>query len=262
MNDALNQGLTTISDWGRGNRVEFNARKTQCCMLSHRDVEPTLSSVHMGGINIEGSDTLDVLGMKIHCKVRWSEHVFQVSKEAFKCLGFLNRCRNYFTPFDLLTIYTTYIRPKMEYNSHIWAGAPKSILELLDRVQRRALALINDNSVSNSIDSLEHRRNVGCVTLLYQYYNGISAAEISELIPRARVFVRNTRLSSRSHPFVVDCPVDRTTHYRENSFISRTSRMWNNLPAEVFPDSYNVQKFKLNVHIHYSLFPPSHNLFS
>ena len=58
MNDTLNQDLLTISEWGKANRVEFNARKTQCCFLTHRAVGSSLSSVNMGGIDIEESDTL------------------------------------------------------------------------------------------------------------------------------------------------------------------------------------------------------------
>ncbi|XP_065368895.1 uncharacterized protein LOC135961328 [Calliphora vicina] len=127
----------------------------------------------------------------------------------------------------------------MEYNSHVWFGASKSILELLDRVQERAKVLIGDNTVSNSIDYLEHRRNVGCVSLFYRYYN-----EITELVPDTRSFSRNTHLSAGAHPFVVDWSVNRTTHYRENSFFSRTVRMWNKLPVEVFPVPFNVGKFK------------------
>ena len=53
----------------------------------------------------------------------------------------------------------------MEYNSHVWAGASKSILKLLDHIQKRANVLINGNKVSNSINSLEHLRNVACVSL-------------------------------------------------------------------------------------------------
>ena len=150
----------------------------------------------------------------------------------------------------------------MEYNSHVWAGAPKSILGLLDRVQERAKKLIGDSRVSNSIDSLEHRRSVGCVTLFYRYFNGFCSDEIRDLVPETRTFSRNTRASSRAHPFVVDWPVNRTTHYRENSFFSRTVRLWNKLPADAFPATYNVGEFKTNVHKHYSLFPPPHNLFS
>ena len=145
MNDSLNHDLQVINEWGKANRVEFNARKTQCCMISHKHTEDlTLPSISIGGVDIDETEALDILGMKIQCDVRWNKHIFNVSKEAFKCLGFLRRCKKYFTPSDLLNIYTTYIRPKMEYNSHIWAGAPKSILELLHRMQRRSSSLIND----------------------------------------------------------------------------------------------------------------------
>lgn len=264
MNDALTSDLITISEWGRANRVDFNARKTQCCFLTHRRDAGAgvLSSVSMGNVNIEEADALDVLGMRISCDARWNDHIFRVSKEAFKCLGFLKRCRKYFTPSDLLTIYRTFIRPRMEYNSHVWAGASKSILKLLDRVQERVKVLINDSRVSNSIDSLEHRRNVACVSLFYRYYNGRCSREIRGLVPDNHIFLRGTRTSRRAHPFVVDCPVNRTMHYRENSFFARTARLWNDLPAEVFPVSYDIGKFKSNVHKHYSLFPPSYNLFS
>ena len=70
----------------------------------------------------------------------------------------------------------------MEYNSHVWAGASRSVLKLLDRVQERAKVLINDNRVSNCIDSLEHRRNVACVSLFYRYYNGRCSQEIRSLV--------------------------------------------------------------------------------
>ena len=210
---------------------------------------------------IEQSDALDVLGMKIQCDVRWTKHVFNVSKEAFKCLGFLKRCKKYFTPSDLLSIYTTYIRPKMEYNSHIWAGAPKSSLELLDRVQRRAMVMIGDSSVSNPVVSLEHRRNVGCVSLFYRYFHGVCSSDIRGLIPDVRMFVRDTRLSRSSHPFVVEWPAGRTTHYRMNSFFARTIPMWNRLPADIFPANCDMQKFKANVNKHYSISPSSNSLF-
>ena len=111
-------------------------------------------------MEIAKSKTLDVLATSIRSDLRWDDHIFNVSKEAAKCLGFLKRCKKYFTPFDLRTIYITYIRPKMEYNSHLWAGASKSALDFEDRIQSGALKLIGDDSVASSISFLAHRRNV------------------------------------------------------------------------------------------------------
>ena len=142
-----------------------------------------------------GSCTLDDLGTSIQFYLRWDDHVFNVSREADNSLGFLKRCKKYFTPSDLHTIYGTDIRPKREYNSHLWAGASKNALDSVDRTQNRALKLIADDRVASSITSLGHRRNVSRIVLLYKYYFGKCSSGLSELIPPPQVFARNTRLS-------------------------------------------------------------------
>ena len=149
----------------------------------------------------------------------------------------------------------------MEYNSHVWAGASRSILKPVDRVKENAEVLINDNRLSNSIDSLDHRRNVARVSLFYRYYNRRYSREIRGLVSGNHIFLRSTCTSRRAHPFVVDCAVNLKMHYRENSF-GRIDRLQNDLPAEVFPIGYDIDGFKSYVHKHYSLFPPSYNLFS
>ena len=138
-----------------------------------------------------------------------------MAKEAFKCLDFLKWCRKLFTPSDLLTIYRTFIRPRMEYNSHVWAVASKSILKLLDRVHARLNVLINDSRVSNSFDWLEQRRNVACISLFYRYYNGRCSREIKGLIPDNYILLRSIHTSPRAYPFVVDYSVNRTMYYRK-----------------------------------------------
>ena len=85
--------------------MEFNARKTQCCPLVHKRISDPGQNVCMVGMQIAKSAILDVLGTLIRSDPRWDGHVFNVSKEAAKCLGFLKRCKKYFIPSDLRTIY-------------------------------------------------------------------------------------------------------------------------------------------------------------
>ena len=149
MIDSLNSDLNRIVQWGLKNRVEFNASKTQCCLLSQKRIPFNEEKITMGGIDIAKSSTLGILGTSLCSDLRWKDHIFGVAKNASKCLGFLKRCKKYFTPTDLRTIYTTYIRPKMEYNSHLWAGASKEYLECLDKVQNRAVKLIGDTIIES-----------------------------------------------------------------------------------------------------------------
>ena len=69
-----------------------------------------------------------------------------------------------------------------------------------------------DGRVSNSIDTLEHRCNLDCVSLFYRYYNGFCLSKISGLMAVNHELLCNTRLSWQGHTYMVDWPVDRTLH--------------------------------------------------
>lgn len=146
--------------------------------------------------------------------------ICQVSEEAFKC-----PC----TSSKLLTIYTTYIRPRMEYNSNIWAGASAYVLTFFLRIQEGAKVLIKSSRVSNPIESLDHCCNVSCVSLFYCYWCTFFSSEIRRHVAQNRVFLRSTylSLSFRTRTIVVDWPMVRKLHYKQNLFISLTICMWN-----------------------------------
>jgi len=143
---SINSDLSKISEWGQQNRVNFNASKTQCCLISRKiDAKTVDLQINFQGQILDRSLNLNILGTELHYKLLWGDHVFHIAKKAARMLGFLSRCRAFFTPSDLLKIYKAYIGPKMEVNSHIWAGAPPTILTYLDSVQNRAIRLINNN---------------------------------------------------------------------------------------------------------------------
>lgn len=61
MNDSLTSDPKLISELGRVNRIDFNARTTQCCVLTHN----AMSSAAWVDVNIMEPRALDVLGIKI-----------------------------------------------------------------------------------------------------------------------------------------------------------------------------------------------------
>ena len=44
-------------------------------------------------------------------------------------------------PVDILQIYVSFIRPRIEYASPVWSSLPKSLSDLLESVQKRALKI-------------------------------------------------------------------------------------------------------------------------
>ena len=91
-----------------------------------------------------------------------------------------------FPPF--LTLYKAQIRPGLEYGSHLWRGASKHSLATLDAIQKREIKLIGDPALTNSLDSLAHRRTISALSQYYRYYHGVCSVELKSIIPPKALF--------------------------------------------------------------------------
>ena len=119
-----------------------------------------------------------------------------------------------------------------------------------------AIKLIGDPTLTNSLDSLAHRRNISALSLYYRYYHGVCSVELKSSILSKAFFTRKTRFSNAQHPFAVKLDKNRTSAFA-NYFIPLTCRDWNSLPATIFPATYNynLQLFKTRIHRHLQLLP-------
>ena len=121
-----------------------------------------------------------------------------------------------------------------------------TIISILDSIQRRAIRLIDDPVLAGRLPSLAHRRAVIDLSLFYRYFHRLCSEELASIIPPLAVRNRVTRGVVHMHPYTVQLQKLRTSHY-SRSFIPRVSRLWNLLPADVFPSSPNLQSFKSRV---------------
>ena len=187
-----------------------------------------------------------LLGLKLTPDLKWNSYILSVAKETGKMVGSFFTSKKFLTPEAILYLYKSQIRPKMEYCCHIWAGASKSSLSSLDRVQHRLKCLVGINLFS-TLQPLSHRRNIASLSLFYRYYHGKCSRELHEMVPNHKKFNRNTRYSSRvqeDRPHFLDVG-GIYPRYHMDSFFPRTTSLWNSLPAECFPVHYNLQNIKI-----------------
>nr|CAI5847674.1 unnamed protein product [Callosobruchus analis] len=204
-----------------------------------------LPTVEMEGRPLVESPSIKLLGISINNNMSWHDHVATIAKTASQKLGVLFRCRKLYTPEQLLLLYKAQIRPSLEYCSHVWGCAPKHSLKLLDSIQNRAVKLIDTDNLTKDLHSLDHRRRVAGLTLFYRFYHGRCSSELSQIITPKAVRTRNTRDALHAHPYQVEVPTPRTS-LLQHSFFWKTSTLWNELPGSLFPDGYNLQRFKTN----------------
>ena len=136
----------------------------------------------------------------------------------------------------------------MEYCSHIWAGAPRCYLELLDKLQKGICRTVGP-SLAITLEPLAHRRNVASLSFFYRYYFSKCSSEPAQLIPFPFSRGRSTHYSDRLHDFSVIIPRCYIDVY-VNSFFPRAARLWNSLPIEYFPLTYHLNGFKSRLNRH------------
>ena len=107
----------------------------------------------MNGHKMDISSSFTQLGLSISSYLTWKPHIHSIAKHASQKLGFLSKAHGYFSPYQLLTIYKSQINHFQEYYFHVWGGALKYALHLLDTAQSKAICLINNPNLTISCPS-------------------------------------------------------------------------------------------------------------
>ena len=97
-------------------------------------------------------------------------------------------------------------------------------------------------SLAASLEPLAHRQNVASLSLFYRYYFGRCSSELAQLVPLPFSGGRSTRYFDRWHGFSVTIP----RYYKDvyvNSVFPCIAGLWNSLPIECFPLTYDLTDF-------------------
>ena len=68
------------------------------------------------------------------------------------------------------------------YCCHVWAGASRCYLELLDKLQKWICKTVGP-SLAASLEPLTHRRNVASLSLFYRCYYVRCSSELAQVVP-------------------------------------------------------------------------------
>ena len=119
---------------------------------------------------------------------------------------------------------------------------------LLDKLQKQICRTVGP-SLAASLEPLAHRRNVASLSLFYRYYFGKCSSELAPLVPLPYSRGESTRYSGILHDFSATIPRCYKDAY-VYSFFPHTARLWNFLPIECSPLTYNLNGFKSRINRH------------
>lgn len=134
----LQQDLDGFSSWCNRNLMELNHKKcNSMCFFrrSHFNVNYVLDDHTLNKI-----EAVSDLGVLLDAKLNFIQHISLTVNKARSVLGFIKRWAKEFTdPYITKQLYTSLVRPILEYGSIIWDPTYKVHINSIESVQKQFL---------------------------------------------------------------------------------------------------------------------------
>ena len=185
--------------------------------------------MHFQGIPLSSSSSMKLLGISFDGKLSIDSHIHRKLRIASCMIGVLYRLRNTLPLTSMLQLHKALIRPHLEYCSNLIDNATKKSIQLIEKLQARSMRILGcSDLLKENILPLSHRRNVGCLSLLYRYFHGCCSSELLGLIPTPHHLGPATW--HVAHLFVFFTACSHTLHHQKSFFLHST-KLLNSLPS-------------------------------
>ena len=242
---TLTTDTLNIICWFEINGLAANPGKFQVMFLgSNIDI----SQFNLGRFTIKVSETVKLLGIYIDNKLQFKHHVELKCQKASGKLKALQRIRPYLSVKTAKALCDAYITSHFNYCPLIWMRFDKASNSLLDKIQRRALAVVYQDYHSSFKELLELSESVTfhihfirkLLEEIFKSVNGLNPSFISDLF-QPKISGYELR---RGHQLVL--PQTSTVKYGLHSVSFVGSLIWDRLPKDV-KNTDSLSDFKHSV---------------
>ncbi|XP_065679099.1 uncharacterized protein LOC101234374 [Hydra vulgaris] len=253
----LQTDIYNIADWCNTWKMKLNLDKCKIMHIGKKNNFYVYLMPANSNNSVELASTLVErdLGIMITPDLKWHNNSTFATNKANRVLGMLYRTFSHMTPQLLKILYTTFVRPHLEFA--VAASNPSSRIDIdkIEKVQRRATRLVpsyrhmsyKDLNILN-LTSLETRRIRGDLIQAYKIINNIDIVSWSE--PHVLRVGQSNKIKTRGHHLKTTREYVKNCEQRHQFFTNRIVNHWNALPSEVVcASSVNSFKAKLDAEI-------------
>ena len=242
---ALQVDLDELSRWCQAWKMSINVSKCAIMRIS-KSKSTAKPRYFLNDLNIPVVQNFKYLGVHLSNTCTWQQHVRYVACKGNQMLRFIKRNFKGCPQYVKETVYTSLVRPLLEYASCVWDPSGEGLKHEIERVQRRAARFVLDDYARTSSvdamlskigwDTLEIRRKVSRLCFLFKLYHGDCKLDCNDIIlepcykGRSDHRKKIRRIQSRLLPY-------------HTSFFPRTIREWNMLPADML-EAVSAQGFR------------------
>lgn len=185
----INQDLARLKAWGDDNNTTFEKTKMELVVISQKHTPLSPAGIVFDGYELPAKSAIKIVGFTVDSKLRWGLMIDRLAKKARSRIEALARIRAYLDSNSMRLMYSSFIRPIMEYGCVAWMGAAPSHLSKLDMVQQSAQRLGNFE-----IESLESRRNAAALSFSLKMMAGKCKDILNSFTPQ---LYEPTKLATR-----------------------------------------------------------------
>jgi hypothetical protein len=249
--EVLQRNINSLVSWCSKNRLSLNMDKCQV-MRFFKIKTPIFYSYIMNGTQLMSVSQIRDLGVLMDTSLSFVPHINAIVERALRTLGFTLRLCEHFSNIETFVIlFTSLVRPILEYNSVLWSPHYEVHRNSLERVQKRFLRFVNFRlgipvreidyawlRGELGLQTLSARRSMSNMLFLHKLINGNidSPGLLSKIC--LRVPNRNTRADDTFG--LITC----STNYHFNSPVQRLMREGNALLQDLDIFSLSTYLFK------------------
>ena len=167
------ENLNQIARWTDANLMKLHEKKKTSYMIFTRSKESFATRFTLNEKVLDRKENLKILGMWLQEDGGWQRNTKELCKNAFTRVSMLTKLKYAGVPTeDLLQIYKTFIRSRLEYNGVVFHSSISNQQEqMLERCQSVCLKIIlQEMYVSyeaaleiSGLETLKSRREVRCL---------------------------------------------------------------------------------------------------
>ena len=167
----------------------------------------------------------------------WGEHVLQMLNKVQKRLSAFSALKKQQPSNVLLTMYSHFIRPLLEYADVVWDNLPQALIDSIEQIQYQALLVVSGTMHGTSsaklrelygLPALETRRKLHRMCLLFKMINNLEVpVYLKNLIDQ-----NHLRKSDRLKSFEPPKATSNNSAFL-NAFLFKSINEWNALPKNI-----------------------------
>jgi len=181
--NKINAFLSLFSDWFSSNDLSLNASKTNYLIFSGRK-KMTLDGIFINGEQIKQVSHANFLGIVIDDALTWKPHIQSIHGKLSKSLGILRKVSKSLSRSIMMTLFNSFVMSYLRYGLTIWGAAPKSNLNSLYILQKKAIKIALQMQLRTPTISVFRAAKVLTLPNLYKFQLSIFMYKYkSELLP-------------------------------------------------------------------------------